>query len=60
MTLWTWRRFDLESWRQEAAAVDLVYEAVAPDLVQEAAEDLVQEAAAAGLVHLVQKATAAG
>jgi hypothetical protein len=42
----------LGSWRQEAVAADLVYEAVAPNLVR--------EAAVVDLVHLVQKATAAG
>jgi hypothetical protein len=50
----------LGSWQQEAAAVDLVYEAVAPDLIREVAEDLVQEAAAVDLVHLVQQAMAVG
>jgi hypothetical protein len=54
------RRFDFGPWWQEAAAADLVYEAVAADLVREAAEDLVQEGAAVDLVHLVQKATATG
>jgi hypothetical protein len=44
-TLWTWRRFNLGSWRQEAVAVDLVYEAVVLDLVR--------EAAAVDLVHLI-------
>jgi hypothetical protein len=56
-SLWRRRRFDFGPWRQEAAAADLVYEAVEADLVREAAEDLVQEGAA---VDLVQKATATG
>jgi hypothetical protein len=60
MTLWRQRRFDFGPWRQEVAAVDLVYEAMVADLVREAVEDLVQEGVVVDLIHLIQKATVMG